>query len=91
VKEVPLAPDALVVRVVETPADRPALAELREETGDLDLAFVAVFEGAVVEPAGHGGGWTESRRCARESGPDKTIAANTKNRSLVTPLLSHTM
>lgn len=58
-EEVALAPHAVVVRVVEAPADRPALAELGEEAGDLDLVLVAVFGGAVVEPAGHGDTKTE--------------------------------
>ena len=53
-EEVALAADALVVRVVEAPAYRPALAEATELVRDLDLGFVAVFGGTVVEPAGHG-------------------------------------
>ena len=36
-------------------SSRAARTSMHEETGDLDFAFVAVFGGAVVEPAGHGG------------------------------------
>ena len=53
-EEVALAADALVVHVVKAPAYRPALAEAAQLVRDLDLGFVAVFGGTVVEPAGHG-------------------------------------
>jgi len=42
-QKIALAADALVVRVIKAPANRPALAEATEFVRHLDLGFVAIL------------------------------------------------